>query len=420
MNISFNKLSFWLINLVLTVLMLLVISLILLAAKTNPLTFLDIIFIEPWKNLSYFSGFLHIFSILLLIGLAAAITFKYKIYNFGIAGQMLFSALVTFIVGTAISDAGGTNRVIVIFLLLITILAGAFSGFLIAILKNYFKINEIISTVLFNFIAWQGYKGVLASPSYQNKAIAQIFSLRFSLTSGPFNNSNLFSAGIILAIAIFLITIFFFSNRIFDFKLTVFSKNQSVAKQARINPNPENLKILIIAGAIAGFAGYLLFLATNNHLPEISGIPQYGFYGVVIGALVFYQLLLIPISTFIFTLFIRPIEFDGFIYLSNPGLAVIIVGVAIYLMGIFPLFCYLWQASPKIQENWLKFKRKLFKLATPIEAELNQIKKTKPTRSLERLQIDLEPDKQGDSNKQKLAKKAKKDLPKKQDQQDKD
>lgn len=408
MTVNFKKLSFWIISLLLTSLLLLIISLILLALKTNPLTFLEIIFIEPWKSLSYFSNFLNTFSILLLVSLAVAITFKFKIYNFGIPGQMLVSTIVSYTVAVAISKAGQTNRAIVVFFIFFSMFIGALMGFLIAFLKNYFKIHEIISTILLNFIAWEGYKGLITSPKYQNQIIPEILSLRFSLTSGPFSPSNLFSAGIIIAFLILIITILLFNKRTLGFKLNVVSKNPIAAKQARIEPNNQFLKVLPISGAISGLAGYLYFLATNNNLPKLTNIPQEGFYAIVIAALAFYEPSVIVLSNFLFTLFICPINFQSFIYLENSALIVIMVAIMIYLMGFFPFLWYLWDQSPVIQEKWFKIKRKLFKIATPIEEEVPGLEQTKREPEIETLNINLNFDKKKEHEKKIMKKKQKK------------
>lgn len=389
MAVNFKKISFWMITLGLTMLMLVFISLLLLTSKTNPLTFLDVVFLEPFKNITYFSGFVNIFSILLLVALAVGITFKYKIYNFGVSGQMMVSAIVTYVIAVAITNAGGTNRAIVIFLLLMAILVGAFIGLIIACLKNYFKINEIISTILFNFIAWEGYKGLIASPDYQSQEMPEILSLRFSLTSGPFSASNLFSAGIILAIVILIITILLFNNRTLGFKLNAAAKNPLASKQARIDPGHQVLKVLPISGAIAGLAGYLFFLATNNSLPKIDSIPQEGFYAIAIAALAFYEPGVMVLSTFVFSLFIRPIHYNSFAYLKNPTIVVVMLGVAVYLMGLFPFVWYLWDQSPFVQEKWFKIKRKLFKIATPIEEEIPGIEQNRKQRQVKTLNLDL-------------------------------
>ncbi|MGL5268350.1 MAG: ABC transporter permease subunit [Spiroplasma sp.] len=389
MTVNLKKVSFLIIAFVLLLVMLLIISLILLAAQINPLTFLAVIFLEPWKNLTYFSGFISLFAILLVAGLAVAITFKYKVYNFGVPGQMMISAIVTYVVAFAIYKAGWTNRAIVLFLLVLTIIVGAGVGLIVAILKNYFKINVIISTILINFIAWEGYKGLITSPNYQNQIVPEILSLRFSLTSGPLSPSNLFSAGIIIAFLILVITISLFNNRMLGFKLNVVAKNPIAAKQARIVPNHQILKVLPISGAIAGIAGYLYFLSTNSTLPKLDNIPQEGFYAIAIAGLTFYEPGVIFLSNFIFVLFIRPIHFNSFVYLKNPALAVIMLGVAIYLMGFFPFVWYLWDQSPFIQEKWFKIKNKLFKIATPIEEEIPGLEKSSRKQEVKTLNIIL-------------------------------
>lgn len=389
MLVNFKKVSFWMISLALTVLMLVIISLILLAAQTNPLSFLDIVFLEPWRNLTYFAGFVNLFSTLLLVALAVAITFKYKIYNFGASGQMMTSAIVTYVIAVAITNAGGTNRAIVLFLLFMAIVVGAFQGLIISLLKNYFRINEVISTILFNFIAWEGYRGLIASPNYQNQPMPEILSLRFSLYSGPFSASNLFSAGIIIAVIILIITFLLFNNRTLGFKLNAVAKNPIASRQARIDPKNQLLKVMPISGAIAGLAGYLYFLATNNSLPQIAGIPQEGFYAIAIGALAFYEPGMMMLSNFIFTLFIRPIHFGSFTYLKNPGLVMVMLGVAVYLMGLFPFVWYMWDQSPFIQEKWFKIKRKLFKIATPPEVEIPGVEPDAKHREIKALNLHL-------------------------------
>lgn len=234
---NMKKWNFWLVGILLLVITLLFVSLIMLCMQVNPLSFWYTIFINPLTNLVSFSNLIETCSVLLLTGLAVAVTFKYHIYNFGVSGQMLFSAMITYIVAVAIYKSGGHSQWITPFLLLITILVGALSGLIITILKTYFRIHEIISTLLFNFIAWEGYKGLIASSIYQNLKIpTAITNLRFSLISGPFSISNLFSAAIIIAIIVLLIAIIIFNNRTIGFKLNAIAKNPVAAKYARLNP----------------------------------------------------------------------------------------------------------------------------------------------------------------------------------------
>ncbi len=357
---NMKKWNFWLVGILLLVITLLFVSLIMLSMQVNPLSFWHTVFISPLTNLVSFSNLIETCSVLLLTGLAVAVTFKYRIYNFGVSGQMLFSAMITYIVAVAIYKSGGHSQWITPFLLLIAILVGALSGLVIAILKTYFRIHEIISTLLFNFIAWEGYKGLIASGIYQNLKIpTPITNLRFSLISGPFSISNLFSAAIIIAIIVLLIAIIIFNNRTIGFKLNAIAKNPVAAKYARLNPQYQFLIIFPISAAIAGIAGYLYFLGINNTLPLLSTPMQEGFYGIVVAALAQYTPVIILFSSFFISLFVSPIESNAFIYLKNPEIAIIILSITVYIIGIYPFIWHYLTHSIVIKEYVVKLKKKL-------------------------------------------------------------
>lgn len=359
---NLKKWNFWLVGGLLLITTIIVVSLILLISKVNPLSFWNIIFIQPLSNLVSFSDLIETFCVLLLAGLAVAITFKYRIYNLGVSGQMMFSAIVTYVLAVAIAKSGGHTQWITPFLMLIAIMIGSLVGLTVAVLKAYFKVHETISTILFNFIAWEGYKGIMTSKAYESLEIpTDITNLRFSLISGPFSITNLFSVAIIIALLVFIIVVIMFNNRTLGFKLNAIAKNPIAAKQARLNPQFQGLIILPISGAISGIAGYLYFLGINHHLPELSGPIQEGFYGIVVAAMAGYAPLFVLTSTFFVSLFVSPIEHNNFIYLKNPEMALIILGVTVYLMGIYPFIWHYLEHSIFIKEQWQQFKKKVLR-----------------------------------------------------------
>ncbi|WP_342261274.1 ABC transporter permease [Spiroplasma endosymbiont of Notiophilus biguttatus] len=372
---NIKKWNFWLVGALLLLITLFFVSLLMLCLQVNPLSFWKTIFINPLTSLVSFSNLIETYSVLILTGLAVAITFKYRIYNFGVTGQMLFSAMVTYVLAVAIYKSGGYSQLITPFLLLIAVLIGGLAGLIIAILKTYFKIHEIISTILFNFIAWEGYKGLITSNAYHNLKIpTQITNLRFSLISGPFSISNLFSAGIIIAIIVLLIAIIIFNNRTLGFKLNAIAKNPVAAKYARLNPQYQGLIILPISGAIAGIAGYLYFLGVNNNLPSLSAPIQEGFYGIVVAALAGYTPGVILFSSFFMSLFISPIENNAFMYLKNPEIAIIILSITIYIIGIYPFIWHYLTHSVAIKEYLIRVKKKLIRKKEIIEEEQQKVK----------------------------------------------
>lgn len=357
---NFKKWNFWLVSGLLFITTIFLVSLILLISKINPLSFWNTIFIQPLSNLVTFSNLVHTFCVLLLTGLAVAITFKYRIYNLGVSGQMMFSAMVTYVLAIAIAKNGVHTQWITPFLILIAIMIGGLSALIVAVLKTYFKIHEVISTILFNFIAWEGYKGIMTSKNYADLKIpSDITNLRFSLVSGPFSTTNLFSVAIILVLLVFIIAVIMFNNRTLGFKLNAISKNPIAAQQARLNPQFQGLIILPISGAISGVAGYLYFLGINNHLPMLSSPIQEGFYGIVVAAMAAYVPLFVLPCAFFLSLFVSPIEYNAFIYLKNREMALIILAITVYLMGIYPFIWHYLRHSIVIKEWWEQFKHKV-------------------------------------------------------------
>lgn len=353
---NIKKWIFWLVGALLLLITLFFVSLLMLCLQVNPLSFWKTIFINPLTNLVSFSNLIETYSVLILTGLAVAITVKYRIYNFGVSGQVLFSAMITYVLAVAIYKSGGHSQWITPFLLLIAVLIGGLAGLIIAILKTYFKIHEIISTILFNFIAWEGYKGLIASNIYHNLKIpTQITNIRFSLISGPFSISNLFSAGII----VLLIAIIIFNNRTLGFKLNAIAKNPVAAKYARLNLQYKDLIILPISGAISGIAGYLYFLGVNNNLPSLSAPIQERFYGIVVAALAGYTPGVILFSSFFMSLFISPIENNAFLYLKNPEIAIIALSITIYIIGIYTFIWHYLTHSIPIKEYLIRVKKEV-------------------------------------------------------------
>lgn len=360
MKVNFKKLNFSIISIVWFLMGLGIIAIILAASKNDPASFFNIIFVKPWTSYNGLSSLANSFAILLLVSLAIAITFKYRIYNFGVSGQMLLSGIVSFVVAIALKKAGVSNRSAAILLLLIALVAGYIFGIIISLLKMYFKINEIISSILLTFIVFEGYKGLMDSSYYGNQVIPSFASLKFSLISGPLNGTNLFTWSIIIAFFLLIVIVFLFNKRLLGFKLNAAASNEQAARQARINVDKQILIVMPISAALAGVAGYFYFLADNTLLPKLSFIPQEGFYAIVISALAFYQFYLIILSTFLVTLFVRPIELHSFINLSNQALVLVLLSVFIYFLATIPFTLTFINNSFYIQTKWLKFKEKFF------------------------------------------------------------
>ena len=99
---------------------------------------------------------------LLLVGLGICIAFRGNVINIGGQGQMIVAALLAALVGLSLPD--GPGWAIIILAMLAGFVGGAIWGGIPGILKAYFGVNEILSTVMMNAIAVQIMNFLLRGP----------------------------------------------------------------------------------------------------------------------------------------------------------------------------------------------------------------------------------------------------------------
>jgi ABC-type uncharacterized transport system permease subunit len=99
---------------------------------------------------------------LLLIGLGICIAFRGGVTNIGGEGQLVVGAIAATLLGLRFPEAPG--YVVIPTALLLGFLAGAMWGGIPGVLKAYFNVNEILSTIMMNQIAVQGMNFLLRGP----------------------------------------------------------------------------------------------------------------------------------------------------------------------------------------------------------------------------------------------------------------
>lgn len=129
----------------------LVAAILLMTARADPLEAFSALFKGAFGSWRAILETLVKATPLILTGLATAIAFRARVWNIGQEGQLFIGAMAGYFGYTL---AGGLPRfplflVIVIF----AFTGGALYGWLAAVLKTRFHVDEIISTVMLNYIA---------------------------------------------------------------------------------------------------------------------------------------------------------------------------------------------------------------------------------------------------------------------------
>ena len=97
-----------------------------------------------------FSGTLARATPIILTGLAASIAFRAKFWNIGAEGQLYFGALATTMFGTGLIIL--PSILMIPFLFLMGALAGGLLLLPLVLLKLYYKVDEVVTTLLLNFV----------------------------------------------------------------------------------------------------------------------------------------------------------------------------------------------------------------------------------------------------------------------------
>ncbi|OCA82650.1 ABC transporter permease [Bacillus sp. FJAT-27986] len=211
--------------------------------------------------LTDFMSLLNAMTPLLFASLAVAVAFRAGLFNIGVAGQMLVSGFfATIIVGYSGLDAVIAKPLV----LLIGIVTGGLMGGLVGWLKYKFNINEVVSTIMLNYIAQyvisffiQMY--YIDPVSRQSKYISE--AARLTLTNVEIGNLKMdIPLGFVLAIITAILIKILMDKTVVGFDIKAVGSNRNAAKYAGINVGRNTVLAMVISGSLAGLAGVTYYL----------------------------------------------------------------------------------------------------------------------------------------------------------------
>ena len=221
---------------------------------------------------------------LILIGGGLALVFKAKFWNIGAESQLLMGA----IFGTWVGLNWGPGLpppVIVPLMFIAGFVGGALWGLIPAILKLRFAINEVISTLMLNYICAEFLTLLIVGPWKSDKKFGFPYTddLPASAILSLLPGSRIHTATLILAVvAVVVLTIVIFKTR-FGYEVRVIGENPDAAKYAGIDFSRTTMLIMGISGGMAGLAGVGEAAGIHHYLSYPDAISSgYGFTGIIV------------------------------------------------------------------------------------------------------------------------------------------
>lgn len=269
---------------------LVLVSFIFLQARVNPLTGYKEIFSYAFANPFGLPLTINRFIFLLLCTCAFIIPIRAGLWNIGMAGQLYAGALgafaVAFAFGAKESQSLELSPGIVIPLMMVAAaLGGAAIGAIAGFLKGRFNTNEIVVTMMINFITFWLVAFMIkeGGPFMGSGGEGEGFMLPASIYA-PMIMGVPFTIFIALGLAVLLY--FLFTKTKIGYQIKAFGLSPAAARYAGISSFKIPLLVFIMGGAIAGLAGYHYFTAVPGVYKITKNYGDFGdlaFYGIICG-----------------------------------------------------------------------------------------------------------------------------------------
>ena len=233
-------------------------------------------------------------------GLAAAAAFRMQLYNIGGEGQFYWGAIAGVGIALWLGDQGvGSTTVYVVAMVLAGALAGAAWAAIPGILRAFFKTNEIITSLMLNYVAGLALTYlIIDSKSYWRDLESfegQTFPLGKTIPEESkwpawSLGSVAIPLGFGIAIAVALLVWTVYTRTRFGFELQVIGDSQRTARFAGMRLRRKILAVMCLSGAIAGLGG-ASFEGDFAYQIDPTGLPAsfFGYTGIVVAALARYN-----------------------------------------------------------------------------------------------------------------------------------
>ncbi len=225
---------------------------------------------------------------LLLVGLGICIAFRAGVINIGGEGQFIAGALPATLLGLSFPDAPAI--IIVPAALLCGFLGGAVWGSIPGLLKAYFNVNEILSTIMLNIIALQFMNFLLRGPMIDPvqlqaaSAIPQTARLNPAFDLPRWVPTRL-HAGALLAVVLAVVVSILLWRTTIGYRIRAVGFSPDASRYAGINVKRNIVLALLLSGAFAGLAGAVQVYGVSHRMITDGSTAGFtgnaGFNGIV-------------------------------------------------------------------------------------------------------------------------------------------
>jgi simple sugar transport system permease protein len=225
---------------------------------------------------------------LILTGLAAAVAFRARLYNIGAEGQLYLGALAAVAVGGLHGGTGFAQPAWLLMPLMMAAAAAAGAALLLgpALLKSRLGVDEVVTTLLLNFIVLLFVSWMLDGPMKDPTAMGwpQSVALQDALQLDRLIERSRVHTGLLGALAAAVALWLLLRHTVPGFRIRAVGANAQAAAFAGMPVGRTMVLVALLSGALAGLAG-AVEVAGRTAYVTLDMSPGYGYSGIVIAML---------------------------------------------------------------------------------------------------------------------------------------
>ena len=219
---------------------------------------------------------------ILMTALGVALSLRMKVWNIGSDGQFLVGALAA--VGVGI-HMGGPGWLVLVVMAGVATLAGAAWILVPALARAYWNVNEIITTLLLNFVALQLVTWA-ALGFWRDKEAAVIQSTKkVPVTLAGLPGAESVTIALLVPLVIAVVLWWLFRSTTIGYEIDTIGGNPRAAGFAGIAVRRRILVVMLVTGAVAGLGGMLQLSAPGAQALGPGFSAQFGLSGFIVAAL---------------------------------------------------------------------------------------------------------------------------------------
>ncbi|WBW49717.1 ABC transporter permease [Peptoniphilus equinus] len=275
-------------------------SVIFLINDINPLEAYKVIVLGAVSKPSYLSWVVVKAIPIILTGISVAFAFRTGLFNIGSEGQYIVGSIGAFVIGYLLHLPPVIHAV---FALLVGGLFGGLWGGIVGLLKSRFGINEVISSIMFNWIAFYFSNYMLSFDLFRKPGTDTSFEIQNTANIQILGNWKQSDAGIafmqdnpvirqilrpplnwglVLAVVTAIVIYYLIKNTTLGYQLKAVGYNPLAAEYGGIDIRRNQVVSMGISGFISGLAGAVTVLGVSLNIGVMASQEGYGFNGMAV------------------------------------------------------------------------------------------------------------------------------------------